>query len=220
MGNGGYSQFIPCCFCCCSVLRKRSPSLALVWAPFHRPQFFTNCSNIDPFPQDVALQEETASVWVPSKVTSHARSMFQPRFSKGSQPSLGIQLLQCGAPSMGCRWISAPPWISVDCRGKSCLTMVFTVGYGGDLSSGAYSTSCPSFTTDLDALHSSSCHIVSLISFLTAINSGQKHFLLHKLVITEVLLPSLMGSALASSRFVLELTGSGSPEYGRSFWKF
>jgi len=33
--------------------------------------------------------------------------------------------------STGCRWISAPPWTSMGCRGRSCLTMVFTMGCRG-----------------------------------------------------------------------------------------
>ena len=33
--------------------------------------------------------------------------------------------------STGCRWISAPPWTSMGCRGTACLTMVFTMGCRG-----------------------------------------------------------------------------------------
>ena len=33
--------------------------------------------------------------------------------------------------SMGCRWISAPPWTSMGCRGTACLTMVFTMDCRG-----------------------------------------------------------------------------------------
>ncbi|XP_074894868.1 tRNA:m(4)X modification enzyme TRM13 homolog isoform X3 [Buteo buteo] len=33
--------------------------------------------------------------------------------------------------SMGCRWISAPPWTSTDCRGTTHLTTVFTTGCRG-----------------------------------------------------------------------------------------
>ena len=33
--------------------------------------------------------------------------------------------------STGCRWISAPPWTSMGCRGTACLTMVFPMGCRG-----------------------------------------------------------------------------------------
>jgi len=56
--------------------------------------------------------------------TGPDRSLLQRRLPMGSQPPLGIHLLWCGVPSTGCRWRSAPPWTSMDCRGATYLTMV------------------------------------------------------------------------------------------------
>ncbi|KAK4818526.1 hypothetical protein QYF61_014362 [Mycteria americana] len=52
----------------------------------------------------------------------------------------------------GLQWISAPPWASMGCRGTACLTTAFTSGCKGSLCSGAWSTSCPSFSTALDVI--------------------------------------------------------------------
>jgi len=52
----------------------------------------------------------------------------------GSQLPSGIHLLWRGVPSMGYRWISSPPWPSMDCRGTACLIMVFIMNCRGKLS--------------------------------------------------------------------------------------
>jgi len=126
----------------------------------------------------------------------------------GSQPPSGIHLLWRGVPSMGYRWRSAPPWTSTDCRGTTCLTMVFHHELQGKtLSSVISSTSSPSFFTDLGA-----CRVVSLTSshssVFTAI-SPQFFSPLLKYVITEVLPLSLIGLALASIWSILEPAGTG-----------
>ena len=66
--------------------------------------------------------------------------------------------------SLGCRWISARPWTSMDCRGTACLIMVFITGCRGKLSSLA-SGAPPSPLSSL-TLVSAGCffHIVSLLS--------------------------------------------------------
>jgi len=33
--------------------------------------------------------------------------------------------------SLGCRWVSAPPWTSMGCKGTTYLTMVFSTGCRG-----------------------------------------------------------------------------------------
>jgi len=63
-----------------------------------------------------------------------ARSLLQHGVPTGSQPSSGIHLLQHGVPSTGYRWISAPPWTSMDCRGTTYLTMIFVTSCKGRLS--------------------------------------------------------------------------------------
>jgi len=100
------------------------------------------------FPWGAVLQEQAAPAWVPHRVTSPAskpalvwtplstgpgRSLLQSRLPMGSQPPSGIHLLQCGVPPMGCRWISAPPWTAMGCRGTTCLTMVFITSCKGRL---------------------------------------------------------------------------------------
>jgi len=94
-------------------------------------------------PRAAVLQEQAAPAWVPHRghkpcqqtcagmgstlygSTGPGRSLLQHRLLTGSQPPLGIHLLLCGVPSIGYRWISAPPWTSMDCRRTTCLTMVF-----------------------------------------------------------------------------------------------
>ena len=56
--------------------------------------------------------------------TGPGRSLLRCGLPTGSQPP-GIHQLQCGVPSMGCGWISAPPWTSMGSRGTACLTMIF-----------------------------------------------------------------------------------------------
>jgi len=87
-------------------------------------------------------------------------------------------------------------------------------GLQGNLCSGVWSTSCPSFFTDLGV-----CRVVFLTlshSFLsTAV--PQQVFPLLKYLIIEALPPSLTGLALASGGLVLELAGTGSIRQGGSF---
>jgi len=91
-------------------------------------------------------------VWVPHGVTSPASKpapawaplSMGPQVLPGacssaglpreSQLPSGIHLLLCGVPSMGYRWISAPLWTSMGCRGTTCLTMVFITSCKGRLS--------------------------------------------------------------------------------------
>ncbi|KAM9590949.1 uncharacterized protein ACIBXB_005997 [Morphnus guianensis] len=99
-------------------------------------------------PQRAVLQEHTAPAWVPHGVTSPARKpapawaplSTDPQFLPEACSSVGFprghSLLQeptCSSvgSSLGCRWISAPLWTCMDCRGTACLTMVFTTGCRG-----------------------------------------------------------------------------------------
>jgi len=102
--------------------------------------------------------------------TGPGRSLLQRGLPTGSQPPSGIHLFQHGVPSTGYRWRSAPPWTSMDCRGASCLTMVFITGCKGELSALTFrAPPSPSFFTDLGV-----CRVGSLTlshsSFLTAIS--------------------------------------------------
>jgi len=121
-------------------------------SPSQGLQLFTNCPSVGPFPQGAVLQEQAAPAWIPHGVTSPASKsalawaplsrglqVLPGAFSSmglpmGSQPPSGIHLLQRGVPSTGCRWISAPPWTSMGCRGTTCLTMVFITSCKGRVS--------------------------------------------------------------------------------------
>ena len=83
----------------------------------------------------------------------------------------GIHLLRHGVPSMDYRWIPAPPWTSMGCRGTTCFTMAFITSCKGRLSAPAsWAPPFPSFFTDLGVLHSCFFHIISLLSLFTAIS--------------------------------------------------
>jgi len=145
------------------------------------------------------------------------RSLLHHGLPMGSQPPSGIHLLQQELPSTGYRWRSAPLWNPMDCRGTTCLTMVFITGYRGRLSAPTFQAPPPpSFFTDLGV-----CRAVSLTSsycsLYPAVSPAEFFFLpLLNYVIPEVLLPSLTGLALASSGSVLELAGTGFIRHGRS----
>jgi len=94
----------------------------------------------------------------------------------GSQLPSGIHLLWCGVHSMVCRWRSAPPWTSMDCRGTTCLTTVFITICKGRLSPPASRAPPPPFFfTDLGV-----CTVVSLTlshsSLFTAISPAEFFF--------------------------------------------
>jgi len=96
-------------------------------------------------PQGAVLQEQASPTWVSHGVTSPAskpapgigsslhrvrgpgRSLLLPGLPMGSQLPSGIHLLWRGVSSMGCRCRSAPPWTWMDCRGTTCLTVVFII---------------------------------------------------------------------------------------------
>jgi len=111
-----------------------SPSApAPAWGPSHGREFCTDFSHVSP---SHGLQ---LSMTCPSVGPSHGCSPSGTGCSStglptGSQLPSGIPLLRCGVPSTGCRWRSAPPWTSIDCRGTACLTMVFITSCKGRLS--------------------------------------------------------------------------------------
>ena len=99
-------------------------------------------------PWGAVLWEQTAPAWVPRGVTSPASKPAPawaplstgPQVLPGACSSAGFprghSLLRASAcsgvgSSTGCRWISAPPWTSMGCRGTACLTVVFPMGCRG-----------------------------------------------------------------------------------------
>jgi len=172
-----------------------------------------NCPSMGPFPWGAILHEQTAPAWVPHVVTSLPANLLQcgllsPQVRRSWQEpapawaycrvtaSFGhIHLLWDGVPSRGCRWKS-----SVDFRGTACFTMAFTTGCRG-ISAPVPGAPAPPPSLILVSVS----HILTLLWLqLHSFSSFLKY------VITEVLPPSLMSSALASSRSVLEPAGIGS----------
>jgi len=130
-------------------------------SPSHRLQFFTNCSNTGP-----SYQKQAAPLWVCHGVTSPAskpapawtslspqgRTSCQEsapcRVSMGSQPTLGIHLLWCGV----LHGLQVEICATMDrhgLQGHSLPHHGLHHRLQGKLCSRAWSTSSPSFCTDL-----------------------------------------------------------------------
>ena len=150
----------------------------------------------------------------PANLLQHG-VLFPPVHRSCQQPASawalhGVRLLwtsPCSSvgSSPGCRWISAPPWTSMGCRGTACLTVVFSTGCRG------ISTPVPG----VPPLPPSALTLLSAELFLSHIVIPLFWMLLHskffsllKHVITAVLPPLLMGLALPSGRWILELAGT------------
>jgi len=139
----------------------------------------------------------------------------------GSQLPSGIHVLWCGVPSISYRWVSAPLWTSMDCRGTTCLIMIFITSCKGRLSAPRFCAP-PSPPHSLLTLMSAKLffsHSLSLLSPYTAVSPLSFFLPFLKYVITEVLPPSLIDLALGSSGSVLEPSSTGFIRHGGSFWK-
>jgi len=147
--------------------------------------------------------------------TGPASSLLQHGLPTASQSPSGIHLLWCGI-LLGCRWISVPLQISMSCRAKACLAMVFSMGCRGISAPmpGAPPPPPPSSLTLVCAELFLSCILTPLSHFSCAGFSP-----LLKCVITEALPPSQTVLALASSRSVLEPAGTASVRHRGSFWQ-
>jgi len=124
-------------------------SPAPAWGPSHRRQFSTNFSKVSPSHGVQSFRNRLlqygspmGSQVLPANLLQHGllsprvhRSCQEPalhgKLTTVSQPPSGIHLLQCGVPFVGCRWVSAPLWTSVGCRGTAFLTMVFSTSCRG-----------------------------------------------------------------------------------------
>ncbi|KAM9590844.1 uncharacterized protein ACIBXB_005893 [Morphnus guianensis] len=199
--------------------------------PSHRLQFFTNCSSMGPFHgvqsfRSTLLQHgsPTGSQVLPENLL-HGLLSTDPQVLPGACSSAGFprghSLLwepTCSGvgSSTGCRWISAPPRTSMDCRGTACLTMVFTTGCRGisALAPGAPPPPPSSLT-----LVSAGLFLLHVLTPLSGCHFclSQQLFSFLKNVITEALPLSLIGLALASSGSVLEPAGIGSVGHSGSF---
>ena len=93
---------------------------------------------------DAVLQELTAPAWIPHRQQILPEILLQRGLLSAGHSShqelalaWSIHGLQGTATcsnvgsSMGCRWLSAPPRASMDCRGTACLTIVCSMGCRG-----------------------------------------------------------------------------------------
>ena len=162
---------------------------------------------------------QTAPVWVSHGLTSPV-SKPAPAWAP---LSTGLQVLPGACSSVGFPWghsllqaSSAPEWGPPRARGGYLLhlgppwaaggqsaTPWFSPHAEGNLCCGVCSNSSPLLLHWPCCLQSCFSHIFSLHSPSAGFFSPLKH------VVLEALLPSLMGSALASSRSLLELAGIG-----------
>lgn len=152
-------------------------------------------SSVDPF-HGINPSGIGCSTCVPHGVRNPARILLQGGFPMGSQPPSGLPLLQCGV-SRSCRWISAPSWAPMGCRGT--VSSPWAAPWAGNLSFGAWSSSCSSLCTGLGA--------GLFLHILTPLSRCCFTFPPLFSVIPEVLPLSLMGSALSSGTSILKQIG-------------
>lgn len=126
-------------------------------------------------------------------------------------PFHGLQLLPGAWALTGWMWISVLTWLSPWAVGAQLPHRGLPPRLQGNLCSGGWSTSSPSFT--VGGLQGCFSHLFSLPS-----HSCCTFFSLLKYVGREVPPALLMGSGLASSGSVLEPSGTGSVRHGGSFW--
>jgi len=175
-------------------------SLAPAWGPSHGRQSSMNVSKVSPshrlqfFMNLLQCGSSAGSQVLPANL-----------LQSGLLSPWGYSLLRASTCSsvgscMGCRWISAPLWTSMGCRGTASLTMVFSMGCRGISALSLLSpwtTNFPSFFTDLRV-----CRVV----LLTCSHSSVSHcsfFLLLTYVIPEVL-PSLLQNLAAQTKYNLK----------------
>lgn len=144
----------------------------------------------------ILLQEETVPVWCPYKVTGASTWGLH-----GLQPLSGLIYLLCHGVLHGL-------------QGDNLHHYGLHHGLQGNLCSRAWTTSSPSFFTDLGV-----CKVVCLTCILTSLSQlllGSIFFLFLNMSSHM----SLISSALASDRFVLELAGTGSTTYRGNLYCF
>lgn len=169
-----------------------------------------------PFSQSAILQEQTSTVYVPYGVTGPPKTLLQPgllspwaHWSRHKPAPFWVSqgvtasFEQGFGSSMGSRWIFAPPWTSVGCRGTSYLT-----------------TDCREISVPEPGAPPPSPSSVTLVPaeffhiflpfFPTVIAVAHQLFPLLSSVMPEVLPWSLMGSAFFCNMYILDSTGIGS----------
>ncbi|KAM9591464.1 uncharacterized protein ACIBXB_006257 [Morphnus guianensis] len=175
----------------------------------------TDCSSVGPSRGHKSFQKTCSSVGSSlHRSAGPARSLLQRGVPSGSQPPSGTHLLRRGV----LHGLQVDICSTVDLhglQGDSLPHHGLHHGLQGNLCSGAWSTSSPSFFTDLGV-----CRVVSLTCSHSSLRlpfTSVPTFFLLKNVIPEALPLSLIGSALAGGRSVLEPAGMGSLEHRGSF---
>jgi len=106
----------------------------------------TGCTTVG-LPQGHKPCCKPARSWAPlstgSQVLAGACSSMLSPWGHRLLGSHVIYLLQRGVHSMGYRWISSPPWTSMDCRGTAWVIMVFIMSCRRKLSTLAPGASPP-----------------------------------------------------------------------------
>jgi len=161
MGNGGCGQFITCCLCCSSLLRGEEDfshsSPAPAWVPSHERQISMNCFSMGTSHWVGNPANKPTPVWAPLHgAAGPGTSLLQRRIPTGSHPPLGIHLLWCGVFHR----LQVDICSTVDLhglQGNSLPHHGLLHGLQGHLCSGTWSTSSPSFFTNLGV-----CRVVSL----------------------------------------------------------
>jgi len=144
--------------------------------------------------------------------TGPGRSLLEHGLPIGSQPLPGIPLLWRGVQS-GLQVEICTTVGLHGLQGHSLPHRGLLHGLQGNLFSGLWSTSSPSFYSELGV-----CRVVALMYLYSSLRLPLLVFFpLLTCVILEALPPSLMGSTLPSSGSILELTGTGSTGHGGSF---
>jgi len=176
----------------------------------------TGCSSMVPPRSHKPCQQTCSSVGSSLHgSTGPGRSLLQHGLPTGSQLPSGIHLLWCGVPSMGYRWISAPPWTSMGYGETTCLTTVFITSCKGRLSAPASRAPLPPLSSL--TLVSAQLFLSYRLTLLSTLPLHHRFFVpLLKYVVTEALPPSLIGLALASSGSILEPASTGFIRHGRS----
>ncbi|KAM9599800.1 uncharacterized protein ACIBXB_003644 [Morphnus guianensis] len=175
-----------------------------------------HCSSVGPPQGHKSCQKTCSSVGSSLHASAGpARSLLQRGVPTGSQPPLGTHLLRRGdLPGLQVEICSTVDLHGL--QGDSLPHRGLPHGLQGNLCSGAWSISSPSFFTDLGV-----CRVVSLTCSHSSLRlpfpSVPTFFFLLKNVLPEALPLLLIGLALAGGGSVLEPAGIGSVGHRGSF---
>jgi len=206
-------------------------------SPSHGLQFFTNCSSVGPFhrlqpsrKRTLQRGSPTGSEVLPANLFQHG--LLSPQVHMTCQEPAPAQALHGVTvsfrhpPALACSPLRAasgyllccgPPWAAGDSlpHRDSLPHHGLHHGLQENLCSSAWSTSSPSFFTNLGVCRVVFSHTFSFLS--SGCCSAAGFFVLLKSVSTEALPPLLIGSPLAKGRSALELGGLGFTRHRGSF---